>query len=146
MTAPVRILWHIARRSWVSIDPGLRPRSGASALLLFLFLIFLVVGIILRLLGFDLADIDRWLDAQGGWLNGLGSLAFRGLCGLIFLACVGTLGAGIVQRFMRPRGKTSRRKKAGDRRGNPEKTEDLGCIAAGTAAVIGYFAWFGMVN
>jgi len=148
LTAPIKILWDIARRSWVSTDPGLRPRSGTSALLLFLFLIFAVVGIILRLLGVNLADADRWLDAQGGWLNTLGSLAFRGLCGVIFLGCVVTAGAGIVQRFVRPGGKTRRRSQLepSDQHGNAENTEGVGCIAAGIAAVIGYFAWFGMVN
>lgn len=133
LTTPIRFLWDLAQRSSVSIDPGLRPRSGASALLLFFFLVFFVVGLILHLLGADLAAADRWLDAQGGWLDALGTLAFRALSGLIFLACVAMVGAGLVG-F----GGGSRRRGGDD--------EGIGLVGIGVAAVIGYFAWFGMVG
>lgn len=148
LTAPIRFLWAIARQSWVAVDPLLRPRSGSSALMLFLFLVFGVVAIILRLLGIDLTDADRWLDAQSGWIEAVASLAFRGLCGLIFLACVLTVGAAIVQRVMRFGGKERRRSglDAGGRPGNSEKTGNIGCFAVGIATVLGYFAWFGMMR
>lgn len=147
LTAPIQVLWGIARRSWVSIDPDLRPRSGASALKLFLFLIFLVIGIVLRLLGFGLADVDRWLDAQGGWLNALGSIVFRGLCGAVLLVCVLLVGAGIVQMLARLGGRSRRspRSQSRQQHGNAEEATGIGCVATGTAAVIGYFAWFGMM-
>ncbi len=148
LTAPIRILWGIARRSWVSIDPDLRPRSGASALTLFLFLIFVVIGVVLRLLGFDLADVDRWLDAQGGWLNALGSIMFRTLCGVILLGCVLMVGAGIVQMLARLGDKSRRppRPQTRQQLGNAEEATGVGCLATGSAAVIGYFAWFGMMR
>lgn len=148
LTAPIRVLWSIARSSWVSIDPDLRPRSGASALKLFLFLIFVVIGIILRLLGFDLADVDRWLDAQGGWLNALGSIVFRGLCGVVLAVCVLLVGAGIVQMLARLGGQSRRppRPQVRPQHDHAEDATGIGCLATGIAAVIGYFAWFGMMS
>jgi hypothetical protein len=148
ITAPIRFLWHVARTSWVSIDPALRPRSGASALKLFFFLIFFVVGLVLVLLGFDLDDVDRWLDAQGGWLDAIGTLAFRGLSGLILLICVGMVAGGVAQWFGKPDAKATRRAKLGRTQANGADSDDgrIGCLAMGIAAVIGYFAWFGMIG
>lgn len=143
LTAPFRFLWGIARRSWVSIDPELRPRSGASALSLFLFLVFLVVGIVLRALGVELADVDRWVDAQGGWLDASASALFRTLCGLVLLACVGTVVAALAQ-GVRP-GRKARRRSGLDAAGPGEGT-GVDWVAAGVAALIGYFAWFGLVG
>lgn len=148
LTAPLGFLWAIARQSWVAVDPLLRPRSGSSALLLFLVMVFGLVAIILRLLGIDLIDADRWLDAQSGWIEAVASLAFRGLCGLIFFACVVTVGAASVQRVMHLGGKERRRSglHAGGRPGNADKTGNIGCFAVGSATVLGYFTWFGMMK
>jgi hypothetical protein len=121
----IAALWSFSRRAWVDVGMGLRPRSGASALVLFLFLIFALIGLILMLLGFDLADVDRWIDAQGGWLDAVGTLLFRALCGLILLVCaIAALG------FL-------------FHRKNPERP-GLGCLIA--ALAIGYFAWFGLIG
>jgi hypothetical protein len=120
----VGALWHFSRRSWIDTGIGLRPRSGASALVLFLFLIFFLIGALLMLLGFDLGDVDRWIDAQGGWLDALGSFLFRAACGLAILLCVGAVLAAIFDRK------------------NPEKP-GIGCVIL--ALIVGYFAWFGMV-
>lgn len=127
----IRGLWAISRASWVSITPELRPRSGASALYLFLFLVFAIVALILLALGIDLDTADRWIDAQGGWLDALGTALFRLLCGVVLLCSAGVVLGGLWQAVFR-RGKT--------------KEEDrIGCLAIGVAAVIGYFAWFGMM-
>jgi NADH:ubiquinone oxidoreductase subunit 6 (subunit J) len=104
---------------------GLRPRSGSSALVLFLFLIFVLVGLVLLLFGFSLGDLDRWIDANAGSLDAVASLLFQALCGLILLVCILTV---IMVLFGR---------KGADR---------LGWGYAVGAALVGYFAWFGMIG
>ena len=32
LTTPIRLLWDLARRSWVSLDPGLRPTAQTLVL------------------------------------------------------------------------------------------------------------------
>src|SRR5688572_11231208 len=118
-------LWRFSRRSWIDVGMGLRPRSGSSALVLFLFLIFFLVGLVLLLLGFSLGDLDRWIDANAGSLDAVATFLFRALCGMILLACI--LTAGIV---------------LFDRKGE----DRLGWGYAAGAALIGYFAWFGLIG
>lgn len=123
-----RGLWAISRNSWVAVSDELRPRSGASALYLFLFLLFAIVALILMALGIDLDTADRWIDAQGGWLDALGTALFRLLCGLVLLCCAGVVLGGLWQMVSR----------------SDKKEDRLGCLPMGIAAVIGYFAWFGV--
>jgi hypothetical protein len=118
-------LWRFSRRSWIDTGIGLRPRSGASALVLFLFLIFFLVGLVLMLLGFDLGKVDAWIDAQGGWLDAVGSFLFRAACGLVILLCLFMIGGAIFDRK------------------NPERP-GIGCAAL--AIVVAYFAWFGVTG
>jgi hypothetical protein len=118
-------LWRFSRRSWIDTGIGLRPRSGASALILFLFLIFFPIGLVLMALGFDLGDVDRWIDARAGWLDAVFSLLFRVACGLVVLLCLFMIGDAIF-----------------DRR-NPDRP-GIGCALL--AFVVGYFAWFGVTG
>lgn len=115
-------LWGFSRRSWIDVGMGLRPRSGASALFLFLFLLFFLVGLLLVLLGVDLATVDRWLGAQGGWLDSVGTWLFRGICGIVLLLCAFAVIGGIFGRE------------------DPERP-GFGCMIG--ALILGYFAWFG---
>jgi hypothetical protein len=121
----IAALWSFSRRSWIDTGMGLRPRSGASALVLFLFLIFFLIGLVLMLLGFDLGDVDRWIDAQGGWLDAVGSFLFRAVSGLILLLCLVMIGSALFGR------------RTADRPG-------VGCALL--AVIVGYFAWFGMIG
>jgi uncharacterized membrane protein (UPF0182 family) len=121
----VAALWRFSRRSWIDVGMGLRPRSGSSALVLFLFLIFFPVGMVLLLLGFSLGDFDRWLDAQAGWLDAVASLLFRLLCGLVLLLCAFMIFGALFARK------------------NPERP-GIGCAIV--ALLVGYFAWFGLIG
>ncbi|HEY5723284.1 MAG TPA: hypothetical protein VIT45_13270 [Allosphingosinicella sp.] len=121
----IAFLWSFSRRSWIDVGMGLRPRSGSSALVLFLFLVFFLIGLVLMLLGFSLGDLDNWLDANAGSLDAIASLMFRALCGLILLVCALTVGMVLFDR------------KSPDR---------LGWGYAAGALVIGYFAWFGLIG
>lgn len=118
-------IWGFSRRSWVDTGVGLRPRSGASALVLFLFLLFFLVGLILLLLGVGLEDADVWLDAQTGWLDLVGTLLFRAFSGMLLLICVLAVIGGVVDRA------------------NPDRP-GIGCMIG--ALIVGYFAWFGLTG
>lgn len=76
---------------------GLRPGSNAAVLVTFLTLFFIVVGAALLAMGFDLNEVDRWLDAQGGWLNALGTLLFKIILAMICLIAVVSVGAALVK-------------------------------------------------
>ena len=117
--------WSFSRASHVDVGMGLRPGSGASALYIFLFLVFFLIGLVLVLLGFDLGEVDNWIDAQGGWLDAVGTVLFRIVCGLVVLLSVVTVWGAIFNR------------KDPNRPG-------LGCAIG--AIIIGYFAWFGVIG
>lgn len=122
-------LWRIARGSHVEVHPDLRQGSGASALYLFLLLLFGSIAVVLVLLGINLNDVDRWLDAQGSWIEAVGSILFRLLCAIILFFCAfGVLG-GLWQRT-RPKGEEDR----------------IGWGMMLFALVLGYFAWFGVLG
>lgn len=118
-------LWRFSRRSWIDVGMGLRPRSGSSALVLFLFLIFFLVGLVLLLFGFSLGDLDRWIDANAGSIDAVASFLFSALCGLILLVCVLIVGMVLFDR------------KGADR---------LGWGYAVGAVIVSYFAWFGIIG
>jgi hypothetical protein len=122
----IAFLWSFSRRSWIDVGMGLRPRSGSSALVLFLFLIFFLIGLVLTLLGVDLGDVDNWIYLQSGWIDDVASFLFRILCGLVMLIC----GLAIYSSLF-------------DRK-NPERVGGIGCAIL--AAIIAYFAWFGVIG
>ena len=70
-------LWRFSRRSWVTVHEDLRPRSPASGLYLFLFLLFFVIGLVLMLLGVNLGSLDRWLESHAGLLDSIASRLFN---------------------------------------------------------------------
>jgi hypothetical protein len=118
-------LWRFSRRSWIDTGIGLRPRSGASALYLFLFLIFFLIGLVLLLLGFSLGDVDALIDTHAGRIDAVASFLFRLVCGLVILLCLFTIGGAIFDRK------------------NPERP-GVGCALV--AVLVAYFAWFGVTG
>lgn len=81
-------LWRTAQLWRISPVEGVRTGSSLAGLLMFFVMIFAIMGVILVTLGFDLSDVDVWLDAQGGWLDLVGRVLFRGLVWGVFLCCV----------------------------------------------------------
>jgi hypothetical protein len=136
ITGLVRGIWNLSSNSRIDVGQGLRPGSRASAFYLFLLLIFFLVGLVLVLFGFKLGDVDRWLDAQSGWLDIAGTLLFKALFAFILFLCVLTLGVGLFTRL-------PRRRRPRDS-GEPTKCLGFGAMAA--ALVIGYFAYIGLVS
>ncbi|MCW5748655.1 MAG: hypothetical protein KIT36_20870 [Alphaproteobacteria bacterium] len=139
-------LWRISRASWVDVGEGLRPGSGASALYLFLFLVFLVVAGVLMLLGIDLDAADRWIDSQASWLDLLGSVVLRLVFFLILLACTLTVATGFYQRLP---GRGARQPAARGKRNRrqmndaPQGEGRIGWGAMVLAVILGYFAAIG---
>jgi len=80
-------LWRTANFWRISPLGEVRTGSKLAGGLLFLVMPFGVAGVVLVAFGFDLDRVDRWLDAQGGWLDAVGTLAFRVLLGFILLIC-----------------------------------------------------------
>lgn len=64
-----------------------RAGSGAARLYFFLFTVFLVVGLVLVVLGFDLEKVDVWLDRQSGWLDIVGTYLFDAVIFVVGLLC-----------------------------------------------------------
>lgn len=111
-------LWRSAQFWRISPVEGVRTGSTLAGGLMFLVMVFAIVGTILVTLGFDLDQVDRWLDAQVGWMNIAGILLIRLLLGFILLLC----GAVVLAFFFD--------------RGNPEKP-GWGMLIG--ALLIGYF-------
>jgi len=72
----------------ISPIEGVRTGSSLAGCLMFLVSVLTIVAIVLVLLGFDLGEVDLWLEAQGGWLHFVGSVIFRICIWLLFLFSV----------------------------------------------------------
>ena len=138
MTGLFGRIWRSSRNIGVEVG-GVSLYGSAAGLYLNLFLIFFVIGGALMLLGFNLDDVDRWLDARAGWFDLIGTLAFKALLVLILLICVLMIGNGLFERVARkrriPRGRTRSSDDSPSRR-------PLGF----GALIVAYFAYVGIVN
>lgn len=81
-------LWRSAQFWRISPIEGVRTGSSLAGCLMFMVMVFTLIGIVLVALGFDLNEVDLWLDAQGGWLDFVGSVLFRGFVWAVFLFCL----------------------------------------------------------
>lgn len=132
---PFAILWEVAKASRTQISPDLRPGSGASAIYIFFFLVFLLVGAILVSLGVDLDDADQWIDAQTGWLDWIGSRLFNLLGLLVLLLSAAIFAGGIWQRLF-----------GGDAPRPDEEDGRLGWGCILFAPIAGWFGWIMMTG
>lgn len=80
-------LWRIAQFWRLSPLGEVRTGSTLAGGLMFLVMLFGIIGAALVTLGFDLDRVDIWLDAQSGWLDAVGTLLFRIMLGCILLIC-----------------------------------------------------------
>ncbi|MBY0568270.1 MAG: hypothetical protein K2P70_13225 [Hyphomonadaceae bacterium] len=81
-------LWRSAMFWRISPLEGVRTGSSLAGCLMFMVMIFTIVAVVLVALGFDLGEVDLWLEAQGGWLDFVGRIAFRIGIWLVFLFSV----------------------------------------------------------
>jgi hypothetical protein len=145
----VRWLWQASMLLRYPFDSGERTGSRAAGLYMFLVLLFVVLGVVLVVLGFDLDRIDRWLDGHGSGIDWGASLLFRIFSGFVFLlslAFAGMMLAGLLQRL---RGQPLEV-------GAPDSDEECaeqasvgsGSLGCGflVALTIAYFAWFGIIG
>jgi uncharacterized membrane protein len=82
-----------------------------------------LVGIVLVLLGFDLARVDDWLAGHSSWFTATGDVLLRIVCLVVLLVC----GLAVLSPVI-------------DRK-NPER---LGYGCAFLALIVGYFAFAGL--
>ena len=80
-------LWDLAR-FFPTVAPGIRFGSGSSVLLTFLFFVFFLIGLVLVLLGFDLGEVEAWLDSHADLFDLIGTILFKGLLLGILAICL----------------------------------------------------------
>lgn len=127
-----RWLWSLARL-FPSVAPGIRFGGGASVLLSFLFFVFVVVAVVLVALGFDLGQVDDWLDRNAGIFDKIGTILFKGLLVFILAICALVVGAVIHGWF------------AKKKPGQSDKDQPGGCMFI-AAIVIGYVCVVGIFS
>lgn len=115
-------LWSLARL-FPTAAPGIRFGSGASVLLTFLFGLSFVIGLGLMGLGVDLNAVELWLERQSGWLDIVGTIAFKGVLLLALAASAAVVTFAVVGR-------------------SPE--DRPGVVAALIALAIGYLSFVGV--
>lgn len=141
------LIWQLCRASWVNVGHGLRPHSLASAAYLFMYVMLVLIGLALVLLGFNLADVDRWLDQNTYWWELLGTIVLKLFWGALLAGCLLILGLGLGERayrlfrWFRP-GKPVA---AGGRTRAGAKDRIVGWGFIVTAIVVGYFAFLGVI-
>ena len=153
-----RWLWETARIGSLfgAAGSGLRPGSGAAQLYTFLFLVFFIIGLVLVVLGFDLAKVDIWLDSKAGWFDWIGTIVFKIVLAVILLGCVLTFGAGATQHAAALTGRARRGRIDEAQMDRPRGTQvdaggeagdgRVGCGMMLLVLVVGYFCWVGIVN
>jgi hypothetical protein len=144
----VRWLWQVSALIRYPFDSGLRTGSRVAGFYMFLVLLLLVIGIVLTALGADLDTVDRWLDANGGWIEALASLALKAFWALVFLF---SLAAAVMQLFelgraiFGPRGADLDLPAGQQAEEDPPGPLGLGCGIL-VAVVAAYFSWFGLTG
>lgn len=137
--------WDTARR-------GNRVSYGRGPAVLYtiLFLFFMVVGLILVALGFDLQRVDVWLDARSTWFLLIGDILWRMLCALVLLMC--GLGILTLVRTLGPKPQAPPHDhETGRQHKHPAPTVQAEPSVAGTlfsillCLTIGYFAFIGVI-
>ncbi len=123
----------------------LSPFRGAVWLYVVLFLFFFAVGTLALLFGFSLEDVDNWIDANGGWIGAIGDILFRLFFAFVLLMSAAIALLCIYQGIDRIRRRGDRPTPAPP---PPNTEKEPGCLGLGcgtlAAALVGYFAWFGV--
>ena len=141
--------WDAARRG-----NRVNYNRGPVVVSTFLFFVFVVVGLVLTALGFDLAKVDVWLAAHNGWLLFIGDILFRLVCGLVLLLCglcIASLTKGL--RFAPPplpqplplSEKAGRRRMPTTPAKIPKRNVAGKVLGILVCLIIGYFAFIGVI-
>lgn len=95
-------LWDLAR-FFPTVAPGIRFGSGSSVLLTFLFFVFFLIGLVLVLLGFDLGEVEAWLDRHADLFDLIGTILFKGLLLGILAICLLVVASPVIDRSNKDR-------------------------------------------
>ena len=119
--------------------------AGALGPYIFLAVLLFVIGSVLTLLGFDLAEVDLWLEGHGGLFNAIGSALIRLFCGLVLLVCIVLVSISVWSHGARFHEKYFKAEVISTSKRKADKVKDApaGCLGIGVLLVIGYFAFFG---
>ncbi|MGB7654330.1 MAG: hypothetical protein WBL74_02505 [Novosphingobium sp.] len=147
----VRWLWQAAMLLRYPFDSGLRTGSRVAGLYMFLVLFFLVLGVVLVSLGFDLDHIDSSLEAHGSWIEWIASLLFRIFSALVYLLSLAFAGMMLASLLLKLRGQPGEvgvPDLSAQTDENDEAPAGAGSLGCGflVALTIAYFAWFGIVG
>ena len=82
----ISLLWDASRRG-NRVNYG----RGPAVLYTFLFLVFMVVGLILVALDFDLQKVDVWLNAHNNWFLAIGDVLWRMTLVVVVALCASAL-------------------------------------------------------
>ena len=144
----VRWLWQATMLLRYPFDSGLRTGSRAAGLYMFLVLFFLVLGVVLVALSFDLDAIDGSLGAHAEGIDWAASLLFRVFSALVYLLSLAFAAMMLASLLLKMRGQP-------DDVGVPIEQDEVedepagaGSLGCGflVALTIAYFAWFGIVG
>lgn len=124
-------LWSVARY-FPTQAPGIRFGSASSALLTFLFFVFFIAGLILVLLGFDIGEVEDWLDRHADLFDLIGTILFKGLLVFVLAICGLVVGATVYGWF-------AKRTPGQPKEAGPGGCLTLAAIAIGYACVVGIF-------
>jgi hypothetical protein len=144
---------------WLRLAFALFDRAGRFAgVIAAFFLVGLALSLAGAIFGFDLGNVDRWLERHEGFIGAAGDLLFRIGCGFVLLVCVATLAGAIFGRRSPdpgpgepPRDLLAPEPRAAAPGAAPgEEPTDLepppppGWGCALLAIPVGWFAWIGM--
>ena len=137
-------LWTLARMFPAAGLQGIRFGSGASVLYSFLVFFFLVVAVVLVLLGFDLEQVDLWLDRNADTFNLIGTIIWKIMLAGIMAICALVIVAPFLDGKAKPDGLAGADAKL-QRETEAEKESwfSIGCATL-VALTIGYFCYVGI--
>ena len=137
-------LWGLARLFPAAGLEGIRYGSTASVFFSFLVFLFFTIGLVLVLLGFDLDEVDLWLDRNAGTFDLIGTIIWKIMLAGILAICVLVVVAPFLGGGSEEDGR--RTLSAAQRREGEQPKESMlrmGCTTL-FALAIGYFCYVGI--
>ncbi|BCW88233.1 hypothetical protein sos41_13710 [Alphaproteobacteria bacterium SO-S41] len=137
-------LWGLARVFPAAGLQGIRFGSGASVFYSFLFFFFLVVAVVLVLLGFDLEQVDAWLDRNADTFDLIGTTIWKTMLAGIMALCALVIAAPFIDR--KPKDDAPQNLNAKERRKDEAQKQSWFSIGCATlvALAIGYVCYVGI--
>ena len=138
-------LWTLARMFPAAGLPGIRFGSGGSVFYSFLVFFFIVVAVVLVLLGFDLEQVDAWLDRNADTFDLIGTIIWKIMLAGIMALCALVVVAPFIDGKSKdddvPQHSTANRRREGE--AQTQSWFSIGCATL-VALAIGYVCYVGI--